>query len=88
MTCFAGGSELTMTKDTELPVAAAMIYPSTLALLTSTFTGRKQKAIAVGIWSGVLVPARHLVLDVVVRAVTEGVSLMQQASGTNPEHAG
>jgi DHA2 family multidrug resistance protein-like MFS transporter len=34
-------------------VAAAMIYPSTLALLSSTFTDRKQKAVAVGIWSGV-----------------------------------
>jgi DHA2 family multidrug resistance protein-like MFS transporter len=34
-------------------VAAAMIYPSTLALLSSTFTDRKQKAAAVGIWSGV-----------------------------------
>jgi hypothetical protein len=27
-------------------VAAAMIYPSTLALLSSTFTDRKQKATA------------------------------------------
>ena len=34
-------------------VAAAMIYPSTLALLSSTFTDRKDKAVAVGIWSGV-----------------------------------
>jgi EmrB/QacA subfamily drug resistance transporter len=34
-------------------VAAAMIYPSTLALLSSTFTDRKQKAVAIGIWSGV-----------------------------------
>jgi DHA2 family multidrug resistance protein-like MFS transporter len=34
-------------------IAAAMIYPSTLALLSSTFTDRKQKAAAVGIWSGV-----------------------------------
>jgi DHA2 family multidrug resistance protein-like MFS transporter len=34
-------------------VAAAMIYPSTLALLSSTFTDRKQKAAAIGIWSGV-----------------------------------
>jgi MFS family permease len=34
-------------------VAAAMIYPSTLALLSSTFTDRKQEAAAIGIWSGV-----------------------------------
>jgi len=34
-------------------ISAALIYPSTLALLSSTFTDRKEKAIAVGIWSGV-----------------------------------
>jgi surfactin synthase thioesterase subunit len=35
-----------------------------------------------------LVPARRLVLDVVIRAVTDGVSLMQQGSGTDRERAG
>jgi MFS transporter, DHA2 family, multidrug resistance protein len=34
-------------------IAAALIYPSTLALLSSTFTDRKERAAAVGIWSGV-----------------------------------
>ncbi len=34
-------------------IAAALIYPSTLALLSSTFTDRKERATAVGIWSGV-----------------------------------
>jgi len=34
-------------------VAAALIYPATLALLTSTFTVAKERATAIGIWSGV-----------------------------------
>lgn len=34
-------------------VAAALIYPATLALLTVVFTDRHEKATAVGIWSGV-----------------------------------
>ncbi len=33
--------------------AAALIYPATLALLTSTFTDRKERAAAIGIWSAV-----------------------------------
>jgi EmrB/QacA subfamily drug resistance transporter len=34
-------------------VAAALIYPATLALLTSTFTIARERATAIGIWSGV-----------------------------------
>jgi DHA2 family multidrug resistance protein-like MFS transporter len=34
-------------------IAVALIYPSTLALLTAVFAGRREKAIAVGVWSGV-----------------------------------
>ncbi|NUP51486.1 MAG: MFS transporter [Catenulispora sp.] len=34
-------------------VAVALMYPSTLALLTAVFTNRQEKAIAVGVWSGV-----------------------------------
>jgi DHA2 family multidrug resistance protein-like MFS transporter len=33
--------------------SAALIYPATLALLSSTFTDRKERAGAIGIWSGV-----------------------------------
>jgi MFS family permease len=33
--------------------AAALIYPATLALLTSTFTGARERATAIGIWSAV-----------------------------------
>jgi EmrB/QacA subfamily drug resistance transporter len=33
--------------------SAALIYPATLALLTSTFTDRRERAAAIGIWSGV-----------------------------------
>jgi DHA2 family multidrug resistance protein-like MFS transporter len=34
-------------------VSVALIYPSTLALLSTVFTNRQEKAIAVGVWSGV-----------------------------------
>jgi DHA2 family multidrug resistance protein-like MFS transporter len=34
-------------------IAAALIYPATLALLISTFTVARERATAVGIWSGV-----------------------------------
>jgi EmrB/QacA subfamily drug resistance transporter len=34
-------------------VAAALIYPATLALLTGTFTIARERATAIGIWSGV-----------------------------------
>jgi DHA2 family multidrug resistance protein-like MFS transporter len=33
--------------------AAALIYPATLALLTSTFTSARERATAIGIWSAV-----------------------------------
>lgn len=34
-------------------VTVALIYPSTLALLAAVFTVRQEKAVAVGVWSGV-----------------------------------
>jgi EmrB/QacA subfamily drug resistance transporter len=34
-------------------VAAAMIYPATLALLTNVFTVARERAMAIGVWSGV-----------------------------------
>ncbi len=34
-------------------VAAALIYPATLALLTNAFTSERERATAIGIWSGV-----------------------------------
>jgi MFS family permease len=34
-------------------VGAALIYPATLALLMSIFTDRRQRATAIGIWSGI-----------------------------------
>jgi EmrB/QacA subfamily drug resistance transporter len=33
--------------------SAALIYPATLALLTTTFTDRRERAAAIGLWSGV-----------------------------------
>ena len=34
-------------------IAAALIYPATLALLTNVFTDARERATAIGIWSGV-----------------------------------
>src|SRR5580698_8114731 len=34
-------------------IAAALIYPATLALLNSAFTSAKERATAIGIWAGV-----------------------------------
>ena len=34
-------------------IAAALIYPATLAILSSTFTVARERATAIGIWSGV-----------------------------------
>ncbi len=34
-------------------VAVALVYPSTLALLSTVFVDRQEKAVAVGVWSGV-----------------------------------
>ncbi|MDA8324190.1 MAG: DHA2 family efflux MFS transporter permease subunit [Actinomycetota bacterium] len=34
-------------------IAAALVYPSTLAMLPAIFASRKERAIAVGVWSGV-----------------------------------
>ncbi|MEO9221926.1 MAG: MFS transporter, partial [Mycobacteriaceae bacterium] len=34
-------------------MAAALVYPATLALLSTVFTDRREKAMAIGIWSGV-----------------------------------
>ena len=34
-------------------VGAALIYPATLALLMSIFTDRRERATAIGIWSGI-----------------------------------
>lgn len=34
-------------------IAVALVYPSTLALLTAVFKSRQERAIAIGVWSGV-----------------------------------
>jgi EmrB/QacA subfamily drug resistance transporter len=45
-------SELIATRAA-MGVAVALIYPSTLAMLTAVFTSRQEKAVAIGVWSGV-----------------------------------
>jgi EmrB/QacA subfamily drug resistance transporter len=56
-------------------VAAALIYPATLALLTNVFTDARQRATAVGIWSGVSG------LAVAIGPVTGGLLLRHFAWG-------
>jgi MFS family permease len=34
-------------------LAAAFIFPATLAILTNTFTDAKERAAAVGVWTGI-----------------------------------
>lgn len=34
-------------------IGAALIYPSTLALLSNVFTDARERATAIGIWAGV-----------------------------------
>ncbi|MFQ1000611.1 MFS transporter [Modestobacter sp. SSW1-42] len=59
---FAATSVLAATADTTtqlvagrvaMGVSAAAVYPATLALLVSTFTDRRERATAIGIWSAV-----------------------------------
>jgi DHA2 family multidrug resistance protein-like MFS transporter len=52
-TSFATTAGQLITGRALMGVSAALIYPATLALLTSVFTERKERAAAIGIWSGV-----------------------------------
>ena len=42
-----------VTARAAMGTSVALIYPSTLAMLTAVFTSRQEKAVAVGVWSGV-----------------------------------
>jgi len=57
-------------------VAAALIYPATLALLTNVFTVARERATAIGIWSGVSG------LAVAIGPVTGGLLLRHFAWGS------
>ena len=49
----AGTVEQLIAARAAMGVAAALIYPATLALLTNVFTDARERATAIGIWSGV-----------------------------------
>src|ERR1700729_1908702 len=34
-------------------VGAAMVFPATLSLITNVFTGRQERALAIGLWSSI-----------------------------------
>jgi EmrB/QacA subfamily drug resistance transporter len=57
-------------------IAAALIYPATLALLTNVFTVARERATAIGIWSGVSG------LAVAIGPVTGGLLLRHFAWGS------
>jgi len=61
---------------TAMGVSAAAIYPATLALLVSTFTERRERATAIGIWSAVTG------LSVAVGPVSGGLLLEHFAWGS------
>src|SRR3954463_2312504 len=81
---FAGTSLLAALADTTgqlvaaraaMGVSAAAIYPATLALLVTTFTERRERATAIGIWSAVTG------LSVAIGPVTGGLLLEHFAWG-------
>jgi EmrB/QacA subfamily drug resistance transporter len=51
---FAGGVGQLVTARAVMGAAAAFIMPATLSILTNTFTDARERALAIGIWSGVV----------------------------------
>jgi EmrB/QacA subfamily drug resistance transporter len=51
---FAGGVGQLVTARAVMGGAAAFIMPATLSILTNTFTDARERAMAIGIWSGVV----------------------------------
>src|SRR6476659_375652 len=51
---FAGGVGQLVTARAVMGAAAAFIMPATLSILTNTFTDARERAMAIGIWSGVI----------------------------------
>lgn len=49
----AGGAESLIAGRALMGIGAAMIFPATLAILTNVFTDTKERAAAIGVWSGV-----------------------------------
>src|SRR4051794_15206290 len=51
---FSGGVSQLVTARALMGAAAAFIMPATLSILTNTFTDARERATAIGIWSGVI----------------------------------
>ena len=49
----AGSAETLIATRALMGIGAAMIFPATLAILTNVFTDTRERATAIGIWSGV-----------------------------------
>jgi EmrB/QacA subfamily drug resistance transporter len=49
----SGGTGILIAARCLMGAAAALIFPATLAILTNTFTDAKEKAAAVGVWTGI-----------------------------------
>src|SRR3954464_12584979 len=85
LVAFAGTSLLASLSDTTgqlvagraaMGMSAAAVYPATLALLITTFTERRERATAIGIWSAVTG------LSVAIGPVTGGLLLEHFAWGS------
>lgn len=50
----AGSIHLLIAARALMGLAAAFIFPATLAILTNTFTDAKERATAIGVWTGVV----------------------------------
>src|SRR5204863_3318674 len=50
---FAGGVTPLIGARAVMGIGAALIMPATLSILTNVFTDRRERALAIGLWSGV-----------------------------------
>ncbi len=50
----SGSTHVLITARALMGLAAAFIFPSTLAILTNTFSDAKERAAAIGVWTGVV----------------------------------
>src|SRR6202000_438480 len=58
-------------------LGAAMTFPATLSLLTGVFTGRKERAVSIGLWGATAGVA------IALRAIVGGVLVLGHSSGSS-----
>ena len=49
---FAGGVDALIAARAVMGIGAALIMPATLSILTNVFTDARERALAIGLWSG------------------------------------